>query len=251
LILCGPCPLFCGQTSDSIIFSQNCYFLFKSLPIRFYVANEKQFAGQSNPPHLKEKRTQMSILANAKNKATSGSVKAAFTNEDGAIDLASIMVGIIVIGLIGGVIAATVFAVIPWAQDNAAKQQLDSVASAESAYIGLSTDGGNQQNFVALTANKITAPAPGSDTLFDATGPNTGKTTVVVYTNGVSGNNAHYAAAVQSASGKWFKITDQKTQPTDIGRNAGVTTPAVDNEGGAAHTAATTLKDYAGVVAAV
>ena len=50
-----------------------------------------------------------------------------FKNEDGAIDLASIMVGVIVVGLIGGVIAATVFAVIPWAQDNAAKQQLDSL----------------------------------------------------------------------------------------------------------------------------
>lgn len=57
-----------------------------------------------------------------------------------AIDLASIMVGIIVIGLIGGVIAATVFAVIPWSQDKAAKQQLDSIASAQNAYRGLSTD---------------------------------------------------------------------------------------------------------------
>jgi alpha-tubulin suppressor-like RCC1 family protein len=57
-----------------------------------------------------------------------------------AIDLVSIMVGIIVIGLIGGVIAATVFAVIPWSQDKAAKQQLDSIASAESAYRGLSAD---------------------------------------------------------------------------------------------------------------
>jgi type II secretory pathway pseudopilin PulG len=172
----------------------------------------------------------MSILANAKNKATSGSVKAAFTNEDGAIDLASIMVGIIVIGLIGGVIAATVFAVIPWAQDNAAKQQLDSVASAESAYIGLSTDGGQQQNFASLSGGKIVS---GSDTLFDGTSAN-----VAVFSNGTAGNNAHYAAVVKSGSGKFFKITDQKTQPTDIGRNAGVTTPAVDNEGGAAYTLA-------------
>lgn len=54
----------------------------------------------------------------------------------GAIDLASIMVGIVVIGLIGGVIAATVFTVIPWAQDNAAKQQLSSIATAQSAYAG-------------------------------------------------------------------------------------------------------------------
>lgn len=62
-----------------------------------------------------------------------------FRNEAGAIDLASIMVGVIVIGLIGGTVAATVFAVIPWTQDNAAKQQLDSIASAESAYMGLSS----------------------------------------------------------------------------------------------------------------
>lgn len=66
-------------------------------------------------------------------------VKDAFKNEEGAIDLASIMVGIIVIGLVGGVIAATVFAIIPWAQDNAAKQQLDSVSSAESAYVALTS----------------------------------------------------------------------------------------------------------------
>ena len=38
-------------------------------------------------------------------------------NEAGAIDLASIMVGIIVIGLIGGVVASTIFAVIPWTQE--------------------------------------------------------------------------------------------------------------------------------------
>ena len=62
-----------------------------------------------------------------------------FRNERGAIDLASIMVGIIVIGLIGGTIAATIFAVIPWAQDNAAKQQLDSIVSAENAYMGMSS----------------------------------------------------------------------------------------------------------------
>jgi len=65
-----------------------------------------------------------------------------FINEEGAIDLASIMVGIIVIGLIGGVIAATIFAVIPWAQDNAAKQQLNSVKTAEDAYRGLAEDSG-------------------------------------------------------------------------------------------------------------
>jgi type II secretory pathway pseudopilin PulG len=176
----------------------------------------------------------MSILANAKTKATKGSVKAAFTNEDGAIDLASIMVGIIVIGLIGGVIAATVFAVIPWAQDNAAKQQLDSVASAQNAYVGLSTDvaGGAQQSFsagggtrgttgtpavaaVAKVAPTITSPLTGGETLFD--GSNAPK--LAIATND-TGNAAHYSAAIKSASGKVFYITDGKTQPTNNTDNA-------------------------------
>jgi surface protein len=50
----------------------------------------------------------------------------------GAIDLASIMVGVIVLGVIAGVIAATVFAVIPWAQDNAAKADLGAIRDAQS-----------------------------------------------------------------------------------------------------------------------
>ena len=69
---------------------------------------------------------------------------ALFRNENGAIDLASIMVGVIVIGLIGGVIAATIFAVIPWAQDAAAKHQLDSITQAENAYYGFTA--GNLSN---------------------------------------------------------------------------------------------------------
>jgi hypothetical protein len=52
----------------------------------------------------------------------------------GAIDLASIMVGVLVIGIIGGVIAAMVFAVIPWSQDSAAKQTLSAVRDAESVW---------------------------------------------------------------------------------------------------------------------
>jgi hypothetical protein len=175
----------------------------------------------------------MSILTTAKHKATSSSAKAAFTNEDGAIDLASIMVGIIVIGLIGGVIAATVFAVIPWAQDNAAKQQLDSVASAQAAYIGLSTDVGGvaaQQSFGGAaitssttgssttytlatgTARKAIVSGTGTtaNTLFDGTSKD------IVIGNIGAGNGAHYGAAVQSDSGKVFYISDSKTQPTRL-----------------------------------
>ncbi|SDO00510.1 hypothetical protein SAMN05216368_10922 [Cryobacterium flavum] len=63
-------------------------------------------------------------------------------NADGAVDLASIMVGVLVAGAVAGIIAAVVFAVIPWAQDRAAKAQLDAVHSAESVTYAQSTESG-------------------------------------------------------------------------------------------------------------
>jgi len=187
----------------------------------------------------------MSILANAKAKAARGNVKEAFKNEAGAIDLASIMVGIIVIGLIGGVIAATVFAVIPWAQDNAAKQQLDSVVAAESAYLGLSADGvqanvpGSVINSYGTKANLASAGLLDLSANADA----------LVFTNGGGTTTPGYAAAVKSSSGNWFKIADTKTQPTAIGKNAATTGTGANAEGGAVHTA-TTLNSFAAINAA-
>lgn len=66
----------------------------------------------------------------------------ALTSREGAIDLASIMVGVIVIGVIAGTIAATVFAVIPWAQDRAAKSAFDAINTAQSAAFAQSADEG-------------------------------------------------------------------------------------------------------------
>ena len=179
----------------------------------------------------------MSLIANAKAKALKGNVSEAFKNEAGAIDLASIMVGIIVIGLIGGVIAATVFAVIPWAQDNAAKQQLDSVASAQAAYVGLSADKGNAKfgggalvagTPLTITANEVAAAyyAVGGDATVTESLFNGKESKLAVGAWG-SGNGAHYAAAVESQSGKVFYITDAKTQPTlhaATGTNAALAT---------------------------
>lgn len=53
-------------------------------------------------------------------------------NPRAAIDLASIMVGVIVVALVAGAVGATVFAVIPWAQNQAARSDLDAVKQAES-----------------------------------------------------------------------------------------------------------------------
>lgn len=122
-----------------------------------------------------------------------------FKNEDGAIDLASIMVGIIVIGLIGGVIAATVFAVIPWSQDNAAKHQLESIHTAENAYFGLNSDPSR-----TLTAGQTRNTFTDSAGLDISDLLTAGDTYCVVPLN--SGKD--YRAYSQSASGTVFTATN-------------------------------------------
>lgn len=131
-------------------------------------------------------------------------IREVFRNEKGAIDLASIMVGIIVIGLIAALIAATIFIIIPWGQDRAAKQQLGSIISAQSAYFGLtaSPDGqptGSQPNSYA-----------GSDQLEQANLLTTNPTYCTAATN----NGKGFVAYAQSASGKTFKATNDNTNPS-------------------------------------
>lgn len=128
-------------------------------------------------------------------------------NERGAIDLSSIMVGVIVIGLIGGIIASTVFAVIPWAQDNAAKQQLVSLQSAQDAYYGLSAD------------PSITLPdSYPRNSFYDSAGleaaglMSQAPSYCTVPTNG----GQDFDAFVKSASGKIFKISRGNKTPVEI-----------------------------------
>src|SRR5690554_3620255 len=54
------------------------------------------------------------------------------SNPRGVIDLASILVGVLVTGIMATGIVATVFAVVPWTQDQAAKQDLAAVRTAQS-----------------------------------------------------------------------------------------------------------------------
>lgn len=130
-------------------------------------------------------------------------IRNVLVNSKAAIDLASIMVGIIVIGLIGGVIAATIFAVIPWAQDNATKISLDSVVQAESAYVGLSLDGsvpGSEKGGSTQYANYVTLVSSGlindSDILEVQT----------------SVNKQCYIAVASSPTGKKFFSTSKNSK---------------------------------------
>lgn len=77
-----------------------------------------------------------SVLKALRKKRTS---KPPFLNEDGVVDTSSIMIAVLVLSIIAGLIASTVFVVIPWAQDNAAKQQLKSIMAAQQVYAGMAT----------------------------------------------------------------------------------------------------------------
>lgn len=135
------------------------------------------------------------------------SVNDAFRNEQGAIDLSSIIVGVIVIGLIAGVIAGTVFAVIPWAQDKAAKEQLVSLKSAQSAYFGLSSDpsatlpAGSPRNSFFDSPGLAAAGVMPQGTTYCTVPTNAGK---------------DYDSYSKSASGKIFKSTNSNPTPVAL-----------------------------------
>lgn len=115
----------------------------------------------------------------------------AFHNENGAIDLASIMVGIIVIGLIGGVIAATVFSVIPWTQDNAAKDQLSRVVQAEHAATTM-----NNGAYTENVSSFIDVQSVGATI--------------------ISNDPSCYGAFLKSPSGKFFYASSKSSSPVQV-----------------------------------
>jgi preprotein translocase subunit YajC len=65
-------------------------------------------------------------------------LKKKLTDATGVIDLASIMVGVIVIGVLSSVIVATVFILIPWSQNETAKNNIRTASLAETVLV--STD---------------------------------------------------------------------------------------------------------------
>jgi hypothetical protein len=162
-----------------------------------------------------------SILARSKSAkakfaaAKSRGFKEALRSPAGAIDLASIMVGVLVIGIIGGVIAVAVFAVIPWSQDEAAKGALESVKTAESvAFAANSADGkAVYAELTALTAGDASsANGIGQSALLQEGGN---------VTIDLSTTAKGYIASVESDSGKTFVIVSSKpTEVLELGKTA-------------------------------
>jgi type II secretory pathway pseudopilin PulG len=111
----------------------------------------------------------------------------------GGIDLASVMVGIIVIGLIGGVLAATMFSVIPWVQDSTVKEILSTVQQGEQSFQSTS----ETKSFTDLNTLVKTYKVDAENAQHITFKP----------TKNDKGDITSYVATAKSASGKVFTVT--------------------------------------------
>lgn len=136
-----------------------------------------------------------------------------------AIDLASIMVGVIVLSLIGGVIGATVFVVIPWVQDEAAKGSLRAVATAQAAYAGFqASEQSGTGSLINATSIPVRTAVEGLYADYNtlvAEGYLESSTETSVCSE-PEDNAAHWTASVISASGNSFYLSDTLPEPTQV-----------------------------------
>ncbi|GAA4035583.1 hypothetical protein GCM10023063_20170 [Arthrobacter methylotrophus] len=131
-------------------------------------------------------------------------VSDAFKNEAGAFDLPSILVGVVVVGILTAGVLASIFGVIPFAQDKGAQQDLGSITTAEGVYKA-QTNG-----YTNLAGLQAPAPAGSGKAGNLVSASVTGKVDVESSAVGT------FSAATKSGSGKVFYITDQNTNPTQI-----------------------------------
>lgn len=132
----------------------------------------------------------------------------AFRNEKGAFDLPSIMIGVAVVAILTVGVLAAIFGVIPWAQDNAAKQDVSAIVTAQGVYnaqiatgqIGTASDGlryGSLEDLV--NAELLSAELLDRDGLtVNATGSVEGST---------------FTVEIESDTGKIFMATDKAPTP--------------------------------------
>lgn len=120
-------------------------------------------------------------------------------SQAGAFDLTSILVGVVVVIILVLGVFAVVFGAIPWVQDNAAKQDLENVRTAEG--VAMARMDGFKDKAGLVTGNLLT----------DAT-------TLSVRTNA---DADCYVGLSKSATGRVFYNTDKLSKPARL-------TPAID-----------------------
>lgn len=154
-------------------------------------------------------------------------VSDAFKNEAGAFDLPSILVGVVVVGVLTAGVLASIFGVIPFAQDKGAEQNLGAVTTAQGVYKAQGSNDGTVQPGTTFAADLGTIQAEKL----------VGADVKDVY---VAGDQDSWAALTKSQSGKWFQVTSENTTPAGAATPAGTTDAEIAT---AAAAAATALND--------
>jgi type II secretory pathway pseudopilin PulG len=126
-------------------------------------------------------------------------VSDAFKNEDGAFDLPSILVGVVVVGVLTAGVLASIFGVIPFAQDKGAQQDLGAVVTAEGTY---------KAQVAPIAYGNLADLQTGAAGALLGSGVKVG----VVK----SADSAHFTAASKSGSGHIFIVSDTNTTPQDV-----------------------------------
>lgn len=112
----------------------------------------------------------------------------------GAFDLPSILVGVVVVGVLTAGVLAAVFGVIPFAQDNGAKQDLSAINTAQGVHKATK---GKFVDDVSLKAAELVGELPAEMT--------------VAATDG----GGKYCASTQSKTGRFFTISSENTTPRE------------------------------------
>jgi type II secretory pathway pseudopilin PulG len=125
----------------------------------------------------------------------------AFKNEAGAFDLPSILVGVVVVGVLTAGVLASIFGVIPFAQDKGAQQDLGAITTAQGVY----------------KAQGTTGVEPGTKYGADLAALQTANLVGQGITNvAAAGDNDEWAAASKSNSGTYFVVSSKNTTPVDV-----------------------------------
>ena len=129
----------------------------------------------------------------------------ALKNERGGVDLGSIMTGVVILGITGGVIAATTLGVIPAIQNNVAKSSLSTISLAQSSHKQGTGKYGTMQDLVDKNLMEKSNETGANENISAD-----GKFCTVVYATGA------YMASAKGSSGKYYTITDKNLTPKEF-----------------------------------
>ncbi|HEX9228328.1 MAG TPA: hypothetical protein VF885_17125, partial [Arthrobacter sp.] len=155
-------------------------------------------------------KTLKTRVAAARRRARSN-LSLAFRNENGAFDLPSILVGVLVVAVMALGVMAVVFGIIPFAQDKSAEQNLAAINTAQGTYFSQSTSyPGNTTNTYATLAKLAAAPA---DLLGDDLALANPETATAANKVIVKAGKFHWYAVTRSDSGKFMAVSDTNPVP--------------------------------------